>query len=1156
MADTSGIILIEGLTTPARWVDYFIVEVYPTTVPIGTPGTRITAGTSKVRWEQQPTGSQYPFLHVQQDLIVLKGLTTGQQYNLRSGVVAPLSGMTTWLGAQTGVTAIPGGSGNGNNVGMCCNCIDVRAYGAVGDGVTDDTAAVQAALNVASANAGSAVSATNSSVAQITGDIGTIVCVPSGVKCLVKANHLDACTGNGYGPCYVALYIDSGVTLRVDGSVIIGGGAGTDHPWVAVENRNAFIGSDSRVELDGIGNIASNTVGGTNLGGHLIRHTNWTGGVEPDNGPDNVDSNFSEIAVHPTTNIVYFFLTYGASWPTQGHVRKFDMRTGDYLGDIGTFDFIGQAGSRPGGGMYILQHPTYGDYLVMSCGTVWGGAFQCMRISPGHEGVLTNSFTPLDDGIHAGFNSGGIDVDQAGNIWLFAQSYDPSIAAVGPPTLVKYHFSSPTTVVSDPGLNFAVLHGWTQAAGVRYDPHTGHLILWGQDASHNNIVARVDQTNNCTIVTSATSTLAAGGPPINMGADGTYVIPNGLNALVKCETTGLTVLQTVNLVAGYGITSSIWSIWYDSVHSFAWINFQGFHTLAVCDLNNVTPSGHFYFTDNALTAVDSPLTPTDVSGAFGGVATTADGTRAVTSMAYGGTLGYIDFWTPFGGGQQGTIGYRFDSCARSRVRDLTFLNLTLAGGEWSNSEGPELLDTYFKGLVTNAGYGFLFDRCTDGIVRNNYIDGTDSDGLIGIADYANQSMLIAGNVLASVDFQSLLHSNVGFETQAAAATPFYADILFTDNLCTGGGGCALTGATDRGVRFEGNVLRGLTGTGLLIGGLQDSSIADNTIENGAVGLGANGSVLTNVSILNNNVQGNSTADIVMPWTSGGSSPLNSNAANTVVMWNPAIDTQIYTSFATRSSITEGVTGTKAGKAFPLSGPANMAYQIRGGSPLTQSGTAKSIVIAPFIVDFPDKAVSYAGATIPVTTDHGYTTYYVFVDDTWHDGTTDVSYGTTVTQSELATSQGRISLGTITLLAAGGGVGTTSNNNLKYSVVGVTLDGGSSSPTTGTKGYIQVPYSGTIVGWSVIADQAGALTVEVDKKASSAPPAAPAIPNTTTDKISASAPITTGGQQSASGGATAVSTWTTTVAQWDVFQFNVTVASTLLRATICVVIQRT
>lgn len=116
-------------------------------------------------------------------------------------------------------------------------------------------------------------------------------------------------------------------------------------------------------------------------------------------------------------------------------------------------------------------------------------------------------------------------------------------------------------------------------------------------------------------------------------------------------------------------------------------------------------------------------------------------------------------------------------------------------------------------------------------------------------------------------------------------------------------------------------------------------------------------------------------------------------------------------------------------------------------------------------------------------------------------------------------------------------------------IGITVDG-----STGVKGAIQIDFAGTIIGWSIIADVAGSIQVEVDRKTSSTPPAAPGIPNTTTDKISASAPIALSSAQSAARAAAGVSTWTTHLNQWDVVQFNVISVATIARATMYLLIQ--
>jgi len=111
-------------------------------------------------------------------------------------------------------------------------------------------------------------------------------------------------------------------------------------------------------------------------------------------------------------------------------------------------------------------------------------------------------------------------------------------------------------------------------------------------------------------------------------------------------------------------------------------------------------------------------------------------------------------------------------------------------------------------------------------------------------------------------------------------------------------------------------------------------------------------------------------------------------------------------------------------------------------------------------------------------------------------------------------------------------------------IGATVDG-----STGVKGAIQIDFAGTIIGWSIIADQPGDITVTVSRASSSPPDDAPAIPDPVADKISASAPIQLVGAQSASGNESDVSTWDPDLLPWDVVQFAVTAATTLTSATL-------
>lgn len=95
-------------------------------------------------------------------------------------------------------------------------------------------------------------------------------------------------------------------------------------------------------------------------------------------------------------------------------------------------------------------------------------------------------------------------------------------------------------------------------------------------------------------------------------------------------------------------------------------------------------------------------------------------------------------------------------------------------------------------------------------------------------------------------------------------------------------------------------------------------------------------------------------------------------------------------------------------------------------------------------------------------------------------------------------------------------------------------------TTGVKMYNQIPFDCTIIGWSAIAKElSGSISIDVCAQSNSAPPSDPVLPDTTTDKISASAPIALSSERTSSGGTSEVSTWSTSRSAWDVISLNVT-----------------
>lgn len=104
---------------------------------------------------------------------------------------------------------------------------------------------------------------------------------------------------------------------------------------------------------------------------------------------------------------------------------------------------------------------------------------------------------------------------------------------------------------------------------------------------------------------------------------------------------------------------------------------------------------------------------------------------------------------------------------------------------------------------------------------------------------------------------------------------------------------------------------------------------------------------------------------------------------------------------------------------------------------------------------------------------------------------------------------------------------------------IIFDGQGSVVATGTGKPDQIEPGGTLFAWSAVADQVGSFNMDICFHAGSAPPTGMSIPNTTTDKISASAPVSMSSAQSASGDATAISTWSKVLSQWGTVLPNLT-----------------
>ena len=114
-----------------------------------------------------------------------------------------------------------------------------------------------------------------------------------------------------------------------------------------------------------------------------------------------------------------------------------------------------------------------------------------------------------------------------------------------------------------------------------------------------------------------------------------------------------------------------------------------------------------------------------------------------------------------------------------------------------------------------------------------------------------------------------------------------------------------------------------------------------------------------------------------------------------------------------------------------------------------------------------------------------------------------------------------------------------------SVIGTTIDGGTGTPTTGSKGYLQVPFDCTIQSWTILADQSGSAQITVKKCSAAGFP--------TTTSIVASAPPQLVAQQKNS--SSTLTGWTTSISATDILEFNLDSVTTCTRITLQIQILR-
>jgi len=102
-----------------------------------------------------------------------------------------------------------------------------------------------------------------------------------------------------------------------------------------------------------------------------------------------------------------------------------------------------------------------------------------------------------------------------------------------------------------------------------------------------------------------------------------------------------------------------------------------------------------------------------------------------------------------------------------------------------------------------------------------------------------------------------------------------------------------------------------------------------------------------------------------------------------------------------------------------------------------------------------------------------------------------------------------------------------------------IDGGGAALTTGSKGFIEVPFACTVQQVTLLADQSGSVVIDIKKSTFSGFP--------TTSSIVASAPPTISSAQKSQDAT--LTGWTTTISAGDILEYSVSSASTITRVTI-------